>query len=388
MVANKGANPNYYGVSVDTLSTTKAYSDTGTVTIPVGVISSAGTKRLNVRAYDSRSLSKLQYKDVTVYDYNKPKINASAARLNNFEAQTTLKISGEYSRLTIGGADKNTITKVEYRYREKGGTWGSYVEPSTTLSAGKFSCSEITLTLENTKAFEIEVKVTDKFGTLTASTIPLSVDVGQAILFVSTNKKTCFVNGVEVATKDFVGDAITALFPAGSSVTNALYPVGAVVCMSTNKNPSSMYGGTWTLIDKGFASSNTTNENYFTASTNVVEEAVWVTRAGQTMRIRLSVTINVEITDTGLTLGTLNLSNIGISKIPINIVGNVTYSDGANGGIAWSLNETTGELKVTDVFDLTPLPSGNGFNIDVTFPVVYSQMLDSVCDKFYWKRTA
>ena len=393
MVAKHGATPDYYGVSIDTLSKTSNYVEAGLLNIPVGVVSSAGTKRLNVRAYDSRGVSTLAYKDVTVYDYAKPKITASATRLNNFESSTTIQIGGEYTRLTIGGADKNTIESVKYRFRESGGTWNSYKTPkSTTITAGKFTCSDEIETLDNTKAFEIEVVAEDH---LTISATTITVDVGEAIFFISSNKKTCYVNGAEVATKDFVGNAIGALATGTiatedyvSGVIHALYPVGTVVCISTNKNPSTIYGGTWALIDKGFASSNTSNENYFTAGANVVEDGVWVTRAGQTMRIRLNVTINAEITDTGLTLGTFNFSNLGISKMPSNFVGSVTYSDGANGGIAWNLNESTGELNLTDVFDLTPIPKGNTFCIDISFPLVYTQMLDSVCDKFYWKRTA
>lgn len=402
MITVPSTTPDYYSVSIDTLSKTGNYVEAGTLNIPVGVVSSAGTKRLNVRAYDSRGVSTLAYKDVTVYDYAKPKITASATRLNNFEASTTIQIGGEYSRLTIGGTDKNTIESVKYRFRESGGTWKKdgngndvYIDAVIEkLEAGKFTCSKEIETLDNTKAFEIEVVVEDH---LTISATTLTVDVGEAIFFISTSKgkETCYIKGKEIATKDYVSGMIGALATGTiatedyvSGVIHALYPVGTVVCISTNKNPSTIYGGTWALIDKGFASSNTSNENYFTAGANVVEDGVWVTRAGQTMRIRLNVTINAEITDTGLTLGTFNFSNLGISKMPSNFVGSVTYSDGANGGIAWNLNESTGELNLTDVFDLTPIPKGNTFCIDISFPLVYTQMLDSVCDKFYWKRTA
>lgn len=205
MVAKHSASPSYYGVTIDTLSKTGTYSDTSAVTISVGKVSSAGTKRLSVRGYDSRGLSTLAYKDITVYDYNAPKISASATRLNNFEAQTTLKISGEFSRLTIGGADKNTIKTVQYRYRETGGTWTSWATCTATLSAGKITCPDITLTLENTKSFEIEINVTDN---LSSGKATLTVDIGEAIFFISTNKKTCYVNGEEITTRNNVRELI------------------------------------------------------------------------------------------------------------------------------------------------------------------------------------
>lgn len=176
---------------------------------------------------------------------------------------------------------------------------------------------------------------------------------------------------------------------SNNKMLNIAHPVGSVLITSTNTNPANTIGGTWQLIDKGFISSNTTNVNYFTAGANVVEDSIWITRACQTMRIRLNVTINTEITDTtGITVGTFNYNNMGITRLPANIVGSVTYSDGANCGISWYLNESTGVLNITDVFDLSTLTSGNSFCFDISFPLVYSQMLDSVCDKFYWKRTA
>lgn len=388
MVAKNQATPDYYSASIDTLSNTGKYSESSAVTIPLGVVSSDGVKRLSVRAYDSRKIPKLAHKDVTIYKYSKPKINASATRLNNFEAQTTLKISGSYERLTIGGADKNTIKTAQYRYRTTGGTWGNWVTLTPTLSAGNFTCANVTLSLDKTKSFEIEVKVTDNFGDLTTSTETITVNIGQAILFVSTNKKTCYINNNEIATQSFVSDAIKALFPTGSSITNALYPVGAVVCMSTNKNPSSMYGGTWTLIDKGFKAYSAYIPSMFTAGTNVTADTVYLSRGGNTIRIRLSIVVNASLSDTGMSLGTLNWSTVGVTGLHAGIIEQLSYRDGANGGIVYSIFHESGEIQQVDVFDATPLASGSTFYLDFTFVSDYTRMLDSVCDKFYWKRTA
>ena len=180
-----------------------------------------------------------------------------------------------------------------------------------------------------------------------------------------------------------------ALYNAYTKLFNSMHPVGSVLITSTNTSPADSIGGTWKLVDKGFTSSNTTNAEYFTAGTSVSNEAVWVTRADHMMRIRLNVTINAEVTDTtGLTIGTFNYEKLGITRLPANFVGSVTYSDGANCGISWNLNEVTGALLLTDVFDLSTLASGNAFCIDISFPLVCDQMLDSVCNKFYWSRTA
>lgn len=201
MVANKSATGKNYILSIANLSKTVDYS-TNDLTIDLGKVTSSGTQRLNVRAYDSRDLSTLAYKDITVYDYAKPVINASITRLNNFEAQTTIKVSGTYTKLTINSENKNTITKVQYRYRETGGTWSSWIELSTTVSNGNFTCSDVILSLDNTKSFDFEIQAMDKLQQTTTKSVV--VNIGQAIFFVSSNKKACYINGQEIIMYDVV----------------------------------------------------------------------------------------------------------------------------------------------------------------------------------------
>lgn len=191
MIANKGATAKNYVAIIDDMNKSTNYS-TSDLNIDLGVPKSSGIKRLNIRAYDSRNNSTLVYKDITVYDYDKPVINADVTRLNNFENQTTLKVSGTYSKLTIDNIDKNVITTLQYRYRESGGNWSNWKALISTIADGKFSCNDVVLSLDNTKAFEFEVQAIDKLET---STLSLKIDVGQAIFFISSNKKACYING-------------------------------------------------------------------------------------------------------------------------------------------------------------------------------------------------
>jgi len=200
MVANKYATSKNYIMSIDSISKTVVYSDSDLVA-SLGTINASGSKRLNIRAYDSRNNSTLAYKDIMVYDYDKPVINASVTRLNNFEAQTTIKVAGTYSRVTIDGTDKNVVTKVQYRYRETGGTWSSWINLATTVEEGNFTCSDVILSLDNTKSFEFEIKAIDNLSDNT-ETVPVSV--GQAIFFISSNKKACYINGQEIIMYDVI----------------------------------------------------------------------------------------------------------------------------------------------------------------------------------------
>lgn len=201
MVANNSATPNNYVMSIATLSGSIAY-DSADVVKDLGIINAIGTQRLNVVAYDSRGLNKTVYKDITVYDYVKPVINATITRLNNFEAQTTIKVSGTYTKLTIDNVNKNSITSVKYRYRETGGSWSNWVNLTTTLNNGTFTCSDVVLALDITKSFEFEIQATDSLEQVT--TTPVNVDIGQAIFFVSSNNRACYINGQQLIMYDVV----------------------------------------------------------------------------------------------------------------------------------------------------------------------------------------
>lgn len=200
MVAQKSATAKNYLITMDNLSKSVNYSANDIVT-EIGSLATNGTKRLSVRAYDSRSNSSVINKDIVVYPYSNPVINASVTRKNNFEAETTIKVNGSYSRLTINNVDKNTITKVQYRYRETGGTWSSWTQLTTTVSSGKYSCSDVLLNLDNTKSFEFEFQTIDKI-----KTIPLTkkVDVGEGIFAILSDEKCCTINGQKIIMYDVV----------------------------------------------------------------------------------------------------------------------------------------------------------------------------------------
>ena len=468
MTTKNSATPKKYVANIGTVNKDLNYSSTGAVSVAIGTINATGTQRITVTAYVSRGLPKQAYKNVTVHDYAKPVINISAKRLNNFEAQTTLKVSGTYSRLTINGVDKNTVKSVQYRYREAGGSWGGWTTLTTTLSSGKFTCNDVVLSLDNAKAFEFEVlaydTIIDDF-LVSVSKGTGTLDVGQAVFFVSSNKKTAYLNGEEVATRDNVRQAkyytqlatntdvnkvvkygtyrsvkqadtdtmsnlpsginggftlyvvpwtstptdatyirqelvysrwtyIRASNNAGSTWSawekicgiNEIYPVGSVYISSTNTNPASKFGGTWSLIDKGFESRHELVASGFTPATNITAGDTYVDRGGNTLRVRQDITINTALSDTGADLGTFVWSKIGITNLAMSINDAMTYRDGANGGIVWSL-WSSGKVEQIDILDNTTIASGNKFFLEFTFVVDSSRMIDSFCDKFYWKRT-
>ncbi|AZU98919.1 minor tail protein [Bacillus phage pW2] len=180
-----------------------AHSATATMTFDFGTVSAGANSTLTVKAVDSRGLSTSISKTVTVLPYSLPTITTDVARRNNFETLTTIPCSGSMSSLN----GKNAVSSVQLRYKETiGGTftaWENFVFASTVPT---YACTTLTKNLDNTKAWTLEIKVTDKLGT---TTITRTVSTGAPIFFIDYEKATLGVgkfpenasNGIEIVGK-------------------------------------------------------------------------------------------------------------------------------------------------------------------------------------------
>lgn len=244
MVAKASASPVNYLVTCDDKSVSVNYSSSN-LNVDLGVISNAGTKRLSVKAIDSRGNSTTVYYDITIYDYNKPVINVLASRLNDFENQTTIQMNGTFSLLTINGSNKNTIgsSNVKYRYAQAGQSLPStWTNMTRTLQNNTYSCTNIVLNLDNTKAFNFEFKVIDS---LDESILPLVVDVGQELMYLNSDTgdltiKGNFNAGGNISGKQINGTDVSASSISGTNVygTN-LYSNNKRVTILENADHSS-----------------------------------------------------------------------------------------------------------------------------------------------------
>ena len=137
------------------------------------LVAPSGAQTISVSAVDSRGYSKAVVKNVNVIPYSAPTINANATRTNNFENTTTLKVSGDYSQVVVGGIAKNAISAVTFRYKKASATnWSTSTSVGTiTVKDGKFSVADKVLDLDNSTSWDIEVTVTDKLGSVSASLI-------------------------------------------------------------------------------------------------------------------------------------------------------------------------------------------------------------------------
>lgn len=190
MVAIKSATASKYALIYDGTTIQKTYAASGDVVDTFSTISTVGSRTIQVGAYDSRGNNTTVAKNVLVYDYKEPVIEASIEREGNFGANVTIQTSGTFDLLPINGTNKNSLvtSTFEYRYREVGApTWGSWAVIGYTVTDNTFSGTDKFLSLDNTKQYEFEFHISDQFGAVTQTA---TLGTGQPIMFIGEDSDT------------------------------------------------------------------------------------------------------------------------------------------------------------------------------------------------------
>lgn len=245
MVAQKGATADYYAVAYDGVSNNEDYSASN-VTSDFTNINTVGSRAILVTAYDSRTNNTRVAKNVQVYNYTPPNIEFEVTRENNFGEDVTIETGGTFDLLPINGVNKNAITasSLKYRYKEKGAaTWGTYATIPFTVTDDGFAGTNQFISLDNTKEFEFEFQVADKFGTVNQAT---ELGAGTPILFVGRHS-----NGDPAVGIGSMPDGNALLTIDGKSLGDMFYPVGSTYFNKTNStNPATLLGfGTWARLE-------------------------------------------------------------------------------------------------------------------------------------------
>ena len=175
-------------------------------------------------------------------------------------------------------------------------------------------------------------------------------------------------------------------------IFKAIYPVNAVYVTATNKNPANLLGfGTWTMTDKAFKAQDIDLSSLVTLTTaNCSEVAVVAHLTGHSIDFYGSLVTEVALTDSTVELFTIKPKTIGLSAFD-HTAQYPVLSDNGNAIICYALT-SAGVVSSRDVIvrgsSSASLAAGSGRSFVFSINLPYTVMLDSFCDKFYWKRTA
>lgn len=191
-----------YESTVNGIKITQPFSATVDRTFSHGVINSGANLSQVVNAVDSRGNVATVNKTLTMIPYAKPSVNVMATRLNGFENDTTLEVSGSFSRLTIGGVDKNTVgtSAVEYRYKLNGGTWTAWTTMTRTVGTGTFDTTDIALSLDNSVSVDFEARATDELNTTTTA---FTMSAGKPIFYIDKKRNSVAVGNIPTVENGF-----------------------------------------------------------------------------------------------------------------------------------------------------------------------------------------
>lgn len=180
------ATMSYYDITVNGVTKRATYKSSGTVSVSFGKIDASSNISVSIKAVDSRGLSTTRNKTINIIPYSLPTVTLRADRVNGFESDTVVSLSGSASPLNIGGTNRNSIVSATYRYREQGKSYGSSQSFSIT-GFPKYSAQNIVLDLDNSKTWELEVTVKDRLGTRVVTRV---VDTGKPIFFIDPKLKS------------------------------------------------------------------------------------------------------------------------------------------------------------------------------------------------------
>ena len=204
-----------------------------------------------------------------------------------------------------------------------------------------------------------------------------SVSAGQ-----STNNDSYTITPVTFEKSDGSSDTINIQAYNGykmSDTVDLIYPIDSIFITSKNENPSSVLGGTWELIDKEFKSEAGNSNSLFNANATNCEVNNFYFARGKN-----SVSSTVV-------LGNFNFPDLGINELPYGLYYVIGSTDNGNGLFISFIDYASGQLEIRDIISKESsgnISSNSSCYLLFEFVTTFDNMIDSFCDKFYWKRTA
>lgn len=146
--------------------------------VDFGAVNSASNLTLSTSVIDSRGNKSTNNKTIAITPYNMPTMMVTLNRLNNYEDTTYLTVDGNISSVV------NNVMTIKYRYKVKGGTYGSYTTIQDNVKQ--------TLTLDKNNEYIFNVVVSDLLGG--SNSLEYTLNKGVFPLFIDTGKNSIGVN--------------------------------------------------------------------------------------------------------------------------------------------------------------------------------------------------
>ena len=137
-------------------------------TVDFGTINSSSNQSASIKLTDSRGNTTTHSLNITMLAWSLPTAIISLSRKSNYYDETYLNVNADYSSLD----NKNSIT-IQYQYKERSGsTWSALTTIQDEVTE--------TISLDNTKAFDFRIIVSDRIGSTTYNAV---LQIGIPIIY-------------------------------------------------------------------------------------------------------------------------------------------------------------------------------------------------------------
>ena len=194
-------------------------------TLNYGTVNLSSNVEVSIKVTDSRGNSTTAKKTITILNWELPKANISAKRVNNYEDDTKIRVQVSISSVN----SKNSIQSIKYRYKKSTvSTWSGYTAINNN--------TEYTVIIDKLFMWNFQVEIKDKFGTATYNfNVPkgmpiLMIDIG--LISVGVNCFPTKPESLEVNGFDF----------------SDVHPINSVISTASSTNPTGKVAGTWELL--------------------------------------------------------------------------------------------------------------------------------------------
>ena len=183
-----------YGSPISRYSASANGTTYSTQTFTTSVLTKVGTNTISATVIDGRERPGSVSSNITVLAYSRPQITNLKVRRCN--ANGTENDRGGYGKIsfhcTITPLSNKNTRACSIKYRQSGATkWTN--APAITLSAYDQDCNPPVIQMSDAHSYEVQINLTDKFGTASAVT---SISTGYCLYHIPASGKGITFGGI------------------------------------------------------------------------------------------------------------------------------------------------------------------------------------------------